>query len=170
MAITPHPGTSESDAAQRDIRAAGGVIRDDLRRGRVEAERLLSAAADITGDLQELAKREADLARAEVSDAASLASKGAMFGGAAALLGHVGLIFVAVTGMLALDLVMELWLAALIVTAILLVLAGVAAMLSRSRFSQIVPPGTRTARSLREDMTWLRQQTRPSNGSTSSGD
>ena len=162
--------TDERTQAQDDIRTAAGAVREDLRRGRIEVQRLLGAAGDITGDLQELARREAELARAEMSDAAGLASKGAMFGGAAALFGHVGLIFLAVTGMLALDLVMELWLAALIVTVVLLAIAGIAAMLSRSRFSQIVPPGTRTARSLREDMTWLRQQTRPSSGSMSSGD
>jgi hypothetical protein len=162
--------TDERTRSQEDLRAATGAIRDDLRRGRAEAQRLLGAASDITGELQELARRETELARAEISDAAGLASQGAMLGGAAALLGHVGLIFVAVSAMLALGLVMELWIAALIVTAVLLVLAGIAAMLSRSRFNKIVPPGTRTARSLREDVTWLRQQTRPSSGSMSSGD
>ena len=162
--------SDERTRAQDDIRAATGAIRDDLRRGRAEAERLLRAASDITGELQELARREAELARAEVADAAGLAGQGAMFGGAAALLGHVGLIFLAGSAMLALDLVLELWASALIVTVVLLVLGGIAALLSRTRFTKIVPPGTRTARSLREDVTWLRQQTRPSSGSTNSGD
>ena len=162
--------TDQRAHTQDDLRAATGAIRDDMRRGRAEAERLFGAAGEITGELQELARREAELARAELADATDLASKGAMFGGAAALLGHVGLIFVAVTAMLALDLAMELWLAALVVTAVLLALAGIAAMMSRARFNRIVPPGSRTARSLREDMTWLRQQTRPSSGSTNSGD
>src|SRR5688500_8000631 len=111
----------ERTRAQDDIRAATGAIRDDLRRGRAEAERLLGAASDITGELQELARREAELARAEVADAAGLAGQGAMFGGAAALLGHVGLIFLAGSAMLALDLVLELWASALIVTVVLLV-------------------------------------------------
>ncbi len=162
--------TETRTSTRENMRAATGGIRADLRRGRVEAQRLLGAAGDITGDLQELAKREAELARAEVADAAEHASKGAMFGGAAALLGHVGLIFVAVSAMLALDLVLELWASALIVTAVLLLLGGIAAMLSRSHINKIVTPGTRTARSLREDIKWLRQQTRPSSASTSSGD
>jgi len=162
--------TDERTRSQEDIKAAGSAIRDDLRRGRSEAERLLAAASEITGELQELAKREAGLARAEVADATSLASKGALFGGIAALFGHVGLIFVAVSAMLALELVVEIWIAALIVTAVLLAIAGISAMMSRSRFSKIVPPGKRTVRSVREDVVWLRKQTRPSSGFMSSGD
>jgi uncharacterized membrane protein YqjE len=162
--------TDERTTQQEDIRAAAGAVRDDLQRGRREAERLVAAAGDIAGELQELAKREVELARAEVADATSLAGKGAMFGGVAALFGHVGLIFVAVTAMLALALVVELWLAALIVTVALLAIAGIAALMSRSRFNQIVPPGKRTAQSVREDVVWLRKQTRPSSASANSGD
>jgi hypothetical protein len=94
----------------------------------------------LTADVRTLVRDELDLARRELTGKAKRAGAGAgLFGGAAvfALHGVAALIFT-VGALLALAL--PVWAAALITTAAILVIAGVAALLGRAQVKQAVPP------------------------------
>jgi lipopolysaccharide export LptBFGC system permease protein LptF len=90
--------------------------------------------------LSTLVRDELALAKAELAGKAKHAGTGAgLFGGAAAV-GLFGLAVLVATAVIALDLVMPLWLAALLVGVLLLIIAGVLALVGRSQLRQGVPP------------------------------
>lgn len=90
--------------------------------------------------LSRLVRDEITLAKAELAEKGKRAGIGAgLFGGAGALAVY-GLGAAIATGIIALDLVLPLWLAALIVTVMLFVIAGVLALLGKRQLSRAVPP------------------------------
>jgi hypothetical protein len=90
--------------------------------------------------LSRLVRDEITLAKVELAEKGKRAGIGAgLFGGAGAL-GMYGLGAAIATGIIALDLVLPLWLAALIVTVTLFVIAGVLALLGKKQLSRAVPP------------------------------
>lgn len=90
--------------------------------------------------LSRLVRDEITLAKAELAEKGKRAGIGAgLFGGAGAF-GLYGLGAAIATGIIALDLVLPLWLAALIVTVTLFVIAGVLALLGKQQLSRAVPP------------------------------
>lgn len=90
--------------------------------------------------LSRLVRDEITLAKAELAEKGKRAGIGAgLFGGAGALAVY-GLGAAIATGIIALDLVLPLWLAALIVTVVLFAIAGVLALLGRRQISRAVPP------------------------------
>jgi hypothetical protein len=100
-----------------------------------------------------LMSQEIELARAEIGVQVKRAGTGAGLFGAAAALGLLGLGALTACAIVALALVMDAWLAALIVGAALLVVAGVVALIGRSRVRQVAPPvPERALRSVREDI------------------
>jgi uncharacterized membrane protein YadS len=131
---------------------------EDFREARQEARSLGMAVADITQELRVLLLKEADLAQAEMADSTSAAKRASMYGGFAAIVGVFVLGFLALTLMFALDLVMPLWLAALITAGVLLIIAGIAALIARSQLKDFTLTPQRTLRSMREDMRWASEQ------------
>jgi uncharacterized membrane protein YqjE len=107
-----------------------------------------------------LVKQELDLAKAEVAQKGQQAGKGVgMFGGA----GVMGLLalgsFTAFLIML-LDGAMPNWAAALIVTAVYAVIAGVLALQGRNKVKEATPPVPEQAvESVKEDVQWAKTQT-----------
>jgi uncharacterized membrane protein YqjE len=94
----------------------------------------------LTADVRTLVTDELELAKRELSGKAKRAGTGAgLFGGAAvlALFGVSTLLFT-IGALLAL--VWPAWLAALVTTAAVLVVAGVAALIGRRQIKQAVPP------------------------------
>jgi hypothetical protein len=90
--------------------------------------------------LSRLVRDEIALAKAELAEKGKRAGIGAgLFGGAGAL-GLYGLGAAIATVVIALDLVLPLWLAALIVTVVLFATAGVLALVGKKQFSRAVPP------------------------------
>jgi hypothetical protein len=90
--------------------------------------------------LSRLVRDEITLAKAELAEKGKRAGIGAgLFGGAGALAMY-GLGAAIATGIIALDLVLPLWLAALIVTVVLFAVAGVLALLGKKQISRAVPP------------------------------
>ncbi|BEL12490.1 phage holin family protein [Actinoplanes sichuanensis] len=90
--------------------------------------------------LSRLVRDEITLAKAELAEKGKRAGIGAgLFGGAGAL-GLYGLGAAIATVVIALDLVMPLWLAALIVTVVLFAAAGVLALLGKAQLSRATPP------------------------------
>jgi uncharacterized membrane protein YqjE len=116
---------------------------------------------DLSDHTTTLVKQEMELAKAELQEKGKQAGLGAgMFGGA----GLFGLgAFAAVTACLiaALDQVMEIWLAALVVAVAYAVIAAVLAMTGKQKVKQAVPPVPEQAKdSVKEDMEWAKTQAR----------
>ena len=108
-----------------------------------------------------LVRQEVDLAKAELSEKGQKVGVGAgMFGGAG-ILGYTGLLAVTAAVVLALNEVMDAWLAALIVGAFYLAAAGVMALLGRDRIREATPVAPeQTIETVREDVQWAKTQAR----------
>jgi len=131
--------------------------RDNELRDRPTGELL----RDLSDHTTTLVKQEMELAKAELQEKGKQAGLGAgMFGGA----GLFGLgAFAALTACLiaALDQVMEIWLAALVVAVAYAVIAAVLAMTGKQKVKQAVPPVPEQAKdSVKEDMEWAKTQAR----------
>lgn len=93
-----------------------------------------------TEQLSQLVRQEVALAKMELSEKGKRAGKGGgMLGGAGAF-AYAGLLALAGTGVAALSLVLPVWAAALIVTAVLFAIAGVLAVLGRAQLRTATPP------------------------------
>jgi hypothetical protein len=95
---------------------------------------------DFANETTELLGKEMELARAEIGIQVKRAGTGAGLFGAAAVFGLLGLGALTACAIVALALVMDAWLAALIVGAALLVLAGIFALAGRSKVKAVAPP------------------------------
>lgn len=90
--------------------------------------------------LSRLVRDEITLAKAELAEKGKRAGIGAGLFGGAGVLAMYGVGAAIATGVIALDLVLPLWLAALAVTVVLFVVAGVLALLGKKQVSKAVPP------------------------------
>jgi MFS family permease len=94
----------------------------------------------LSAQLSELVRRELDLARTELATKGKRAGAGAGLagaGGVVALYGVGALIASAIAGLAT---VVPVWLSALIVGVVLLLVAGVLALVGRSRLREATPP------------------------------
>jgi uncharacterized membrane protein YqjE len=107
-----------------------------------------------------LVKQELDLAKAEVAEKGQQAGKGAgMFGGAG-VMGLMALGSFTAFLILLLDGAMPNWAAALVVTAVYAVIAGVLALQGRNKLKEATPPVPEQAvESVKEDVQWAKTQT-----------
>ena len=94
---------------------------------------------DLTQQIPELVRSELRLAQAEVADKGKRAGLGIGMLGGAGLLAHYGSLALIATAILALDLVMVAWLAALLVALLLLATAGVVALIGKHKVAQATP-------------------------------
>jgi uncharacterized membrane protein YqjE len=93
----------------------------------------------LSEQIPELVRSELRLAQAELTEKGKHAGTGiGMFGGAG-LLALYGLAGLFATAIIVLDLVLPLWLSALIVTVVLFVAAGIAALLGKKHVEQATP-------------------------------
>ncbi len=106
-----------------------------------------------------LVRQELDLAKAELAEKGKKAGAGAGLFGVAGLLGIFGLALLTAMLVMALDGIMEDWLAALIVGVIYLVGAGIAALQGRERVREAGPPvPEQTVETVKEDVEWAKSQ------------
>ncbi|MGZ4438108.1 MAG: phage holin family protein [Nocardioidaceae bacterium] len=148
----PSQPVQPSDPSWSGAHVAGGPVDTDEQRS------LGDIVGDIATDLTTLIKQELELAKTEAKDAAVKAGKGAgMFGGAgvAALL---MLISLTLTLIWLLDGWMPREVAALIVTVVWAVIAGVLALRGRTEIKQMNPPLETTQKTLKEDVQWAKAQ------------
>lgn len=123
-------------------------------RERPIGELLVNFASETTN----LLSQEIELARAEVGVQVKKAESGAGMFGVAAVLGLAGLGALTACAIIALALTLDAWLAALIVGAALIVVAGIFALAGRARLKAVSSPvPERTLQSVREDITAVQE-------------
>jgi hypothetical protein len=128
---------------------------------RVKAERSLSTLlSDLASETVELLRQELALFKAELQEKLSKAGIGAAALAAAALIAFSGWLFLLLAAVFALDLVLPLWAAALIVGVLVVAIAGALALYGKSRLRADALRPERTMRSLREDQAWIKERFR----------
>ena len=99
----------------------------------------------LSEQLPELVRSEIRLAQAELAEKGKHAGLGIGLFSGAGLLALYGLAGLLTTAVVALDLAMPLWLAALVVTVVLFTAAGVAALVGKKQVTQAAPPAPERA-------------------------
>jgi hypothetical protein len=116
---------------------------------------------DLATETSTLVRQEIDLAKAEMTDRGKRAGKGAGMLAAGAVAALLALGALTAGFIAALDLAMPTWLAALIVTAIHGVIAGVLVQTGRKQVQEAAPPvPEETIESVKEDVQWAKTRTR----------
>jgi membrane protein len=95
---------------------------------------------DFANETTDLLGMEMELARAEIGIQVKRAGAGAGLFGAAAVLGLLGLGALTACAVIALALVIDWWLAALIVGGALVLVAGILALAGRAKVKAVAPP------------------------------
>jgi uncharacterized membrane protein YqjE len=127
----------------------------------VKTERSLSTLlSDLAGETVELFRQELTLFKTELQEKASRAGIGAAALAAAALIAFSGWLFLLLAAVYALAIVVPPWAAALIVAVLVLAIAGVLALIGKSRMRTDALTPERTLRSLREDQAWIKERFR----------
>jgi uncharacterized membrane protein YqjE len=134
---------------------AHAMTRDDDPRDRGLGE----LVKDLAGQTSTLVRQEIKLAQAEVTQKGKLAGRGAGMLGGAAVAALLGLGALTALVIIALDSVLALWLAALIVTLLWLAIAGVLAMSGKKALQSATPPVPQTVETVKEDIQWAKTQT-----------
>jgi uncharacterized membrane protein YqjE len=115
---------------------------------------------DLAGQTSTLVRQEIQLAQAEMTTKGKLAGRGAGMLAGAAVAGLLALMALSAVLIAALDTAMPLWLAALIVTLLWAVIAGVLAARGRTELRRATPPvPEQTVETVKEDIQWAKTQT-----------
>jgi uncharacterized membrane protein YqjE len=114
----------------------------------------------IVGNVQGIIRSEVRLAKAEVREEAMSAGKAAGMLAVGAVLGAYAVGLLLLTVVYALNGPLPDWLAALIVFAVVAIAAAVLAKIGLDRIKQVSPKPEQTIDSIKEDVQWVKQQTR----------
>ena len=114
---------------------------------------------DLTTQVPELIRSEIRLAQAEMAEKGNRAGVGIGMFSAAGLLAFFGLAALITTAILALALVLDAWLAALIVGVVLLLAAGGFALTGKNKVSEATPAAPqRAVEGIKEDIATVKGQ------------
>lgn len=124
-------------------------------------ESMAELVKELSRQTSTLVRQEVGLAKAEMAQKGKQAGIGVgMFGGAGAV-GFLALAALTTCFIAALESVMALWLAALIVAIVYAAIAGVLAMAGKKEVQQAAPPvPEQTLDTLKEDAQWAKSQPR----------
>jgi hypothetical protein len=114
---------------------------------------------NISNDLSQLFRQEVELAKAEVKQEAAKAGKAAGMLGAAGFAGYLTVVLLSFALVFALDNVMDMGLAALIVAVIWGIVGAVLYATGRKRLKTVDPMPRRTVDTIKEDAQWLKNPT-----------
>jgi uncharacterized membrane protein YqjE len=115
----------------------------------------------LAAQVSELVRGEMELARTELVAKGKRAGTGVGLAGAGGVVALYGLGALIAAAIAALALVWPVWLAAVVVGVLLLVVAGVLALLGRAQLRRAAPPTPESAmESVREDITTVREAMR----------
>jgi uncharacterized membrane protein YqjE len=122
---------------------------DPSSSGDLSTGQLISQLSEQTSTL---VRSELALAKVELTNSAKHAGLGAGLFSVAGVLAWFGLGALIATAIIALDLVLPLWAAALIVTSVLFVAAGIAALVGKKQVQQVAPTPERTVENVKLDV------------------
>jgi uncharacterized membrane protein YqjE len=114
---------------------------------------------DLASQTSTLVRQEIQLAQAEVTEQGKRAGRGAGMMAAAAVAVLLALGALTAVLIVALDAAVRLWLAALIATALWLIVAAVLAQMGRRSLRSATPAAPQTVETLKEDIQWAKTQT-----------
>jgi hypothetical protein len=123
-----------------------------------ERRPLGTVVASAVDGLRTLARQHVELVKIDASEAASIRGRGAGMFAAAGVVGMYSIGFAAATAAAGLAVVLPVWAAILVVTVLLVIVAGVLALIGRRTMKTAPPPGERTRETLKEDARWARRQ------------
>lgn len=116
----------------------------------------------LSEEMSHLVRGEFELARLELTEKAKHTGKGAGAFGAAGLVALYGVGVLIATAILALALVLDAWLAALLVGVVLLAIAGIMALVGKKQVSEGVPlKPERATENIKRDVEAVKQHGRP---------
>jgi uncharacterized membrane protein YqjE len=107
---------------------------------RTEEPTLGGLVHDLTQQIPDLVRSEMRLAQAELAEKGKRAGLGVGMFSVAGVLAFFGAATLVATAVLALDLVLRAWLAALLVAVVLLAVAGAVALAGKKQVAQATPP------------------------------
>jgi len=113
----------------------------------------------LSAETSTLVRQEMALARAELTEQGKRAGTGAGMLGGAGVAGLLTLGALTATVIGVLDTGMAFWLAALIVTVVWGLVAGVLALQGRNKLKEATPPAPQTVETVKEDVRWAKTQT-----------
>jgi uncharacterized membrane protein YqjE len=115
---------------------------------------------DIVGNIQEIIRSEFRLAKAEVKQEAAKAKSPVILSVMGGALGLYAFGFLLLTAMLAMATVMTMWMAALIIGAVLAVASMALIGAAKARLKHVNPVPERTIESIKENVQWTKDQSR----------
>ncbi|MBC9724741.1 phage holin family protein [Streptomyces sp. TRM68367] len=135
---------------------SGRAVRDRPRDGHHSVGELVGQGAE---QLSRLVRQEVALAKEELAEKGRRAGRGGGLMGAAGAVAYAGLLALAGTGVAALSLVLPVWAAGLVVTAVLFAVAGVLAVTGRAQLRRAAPAAPEeTLGSVRADVEEIRER------------
>jgi uncharacterized membrane protein YqjE len=132
------------------------------QQARTEAEdaSIGELVSQLSQQTSRLVRDELALAKAELKDSARHAGMGAGLLAAAVTLGRFAFAVLVATAVIALDLVLPLWLAALIVGLVLAAAAGGAALAGKKQVEEVAPVADRTVETTKQDVQEIKEAAR----------
>jgi uncharacterized membrane protein YqjE len=117
---------------------------------------LAELVSQLTEQTSRLVRDEVELAKTELSASAKHVGIGAGLFGGAGLFAFLGLSTLVAAAVAALALVVDVWLAALIVAVVLFVIAGIGALVGKKQVDQAGPP-ERTIENVKKDVAEIKE-------------
>ena len=148
--------SANTNYGSADFRPPPGDSR--YQAGSDSGESIGSILSGLLSDLQGMVRGEIALARAEVKEDVSTAGKAVASLATAALLGLTGFIFLMLGATYLLNIWMRVWIAAVIVGAVLLLVAAVLGMSAKNKLSAANMKPDQTIASVKETKEWAKQQ------------
>jgi hypothetical protein len=131
----------------------------ELREGPEPSDRSIKEIIDVLRpQLQELVAKQMELARTELAPVGKRAGLATGLLGAAAVFMFVFLIILSMTGVYLLAVFLPIWVAALIVSGILLLVGGILAGVGASILRRLDPKPHKTIRTFQQNVNWLKGQ------------